>query len=280
MKICEAENCTKQGKSYGLCSTHARRRDKGQPLNAPIGSFAPPKFAEPIDGNCGVSGCGERVYGRGVCKRHYMRARKGMADWDSLELKRKPLTGECSVPGCENPDLVKGLCSGHNKQKRDGKPFTPVKKEGVKGKPMKCKVEGCGRKVVGDGFCERHRDRWLSGADLDIPLNSHYRTWEEIDRWRLQGPDKSGYMYYSRGANPNREDRRTKVFAHRLVMEGHIGRRLQRKESVHHKNGVRDDNRIENLELWSSSHPAGQRVEDKIAWAKELLRTYEPDALK
>jgi hypothetical protein len=62
-------------------------------------------------------------------------------------------------------------------------------------------------------------------------------------------------------------------------MEAILGRPLLRCESVHHKNGRRDDNRPANLELWSSSQPAGQRVVDKIAWAKELLRLYEPGAL-
>lgn len=41
----------------------------------------------------------------------------------------------------------------------------------------------------------------------------------------------------------------------------------------------RNDNRIENLELWSVSQPAGQRIEDKVAWAKHLLALYEPSAL-
>lgn len=58
-------------------------------------------------------------------------------------------------------------------------------------------------------------------------------------------------------------------------MEQMLGRKLLPSESVHHKNGVRDDNRPGNLELWTRSQPYGQRVEDKIAWAKELLALYE-----
>ncbi len=57
-------------------------------------------------------------------------------------------------------------------------------------------------------------------------------------------------------------------------MEGIIGRPLRPEENVHHKNGQRDDNRPENLELWSRSQPAGQRVEDKLAWAMEIVELY------
>lgn len=60
-----------------------------------------------------------------------------------------------------------------------------------------------------------------------------------------------------------------------MVMEGIIGRHLHGDESVHHINGVRNDNRPENLELWSSAHPSGQRVEEKIAWMKQFISRYE-----
>lgn len=130
-------------------------------------------------------------------------------------------------------------------------------------RPSPCSVEGCTARYASNGLCKAHNQRRRLGKPLDTPF-------------RVVAPHGSGFNHqgYRRiGRNGK------KVLAHRLVMEEILGRPLLANENVHHINGDRSDNRSENLELWTTSQPAGQRVADKIAWAVEFLTQYAPDVL-
>lgn len=83
------------------------------------------------------------------------------------------------------------------------------------------------------------------------------------------------------GSKRNKKTQSRWMFAHRFVMQEHLGRALLKKERVHHKNGDRADNDLENLELTYCSgikekHVPGQRIDDLVNY----LVTYHRDALE
>lgn len=80
-----------------------------------------------------------------------------------------------------------------------------------------------------------------------------------------------GYFNVFRPLHPNAK-KSGYVLEHRWVMSCHLGRPLKNGETVHHKNGDRGDNRIENLELRDGPHGKGSSVEDLEVWAIEFLR--------
>jgi hypothetical protein len=92
--------------------------------------------------------------------------------------------------------------------------------------------------------------------------------------------DSDGYRWTYRPDHPNSYKSTGSILEHRLVMSTHLGRPLRPEEEVHHKNGVRDDNQLENLELWTKSHPSGQRVSDMIEFALQTLSLYAPEMLR
>lgn len=82
-----------------------------------------------------------------------------------------------------------------------------------------------------------------------------------------------GYVYIYRPDHPKSKSNGY-VREHTIVMEEKLGRYLLPTENVHHKDGNKMNNKPDNLELWSTTQPSGQRVEDKVSWAKEILELY------
>lgn len=125
---------------------------------------------------------------------------------------------------------------------------------------LPCTVEGCQNLIRCKGLCTLHYYRMQK-----------YGHVHRGENWRAPNRagtiNQSGYRVVAR------------KLEHRMVMEEKLGRPLESYETVHHLNGDRTDNRPENLELWNSRQPKGQRVEDKIKYAVEILKLYRPELL-
>lgn len=132
-----------------------------------------------------------------------------------------------------------------------------------------CSVAGCEQKHRCNGYCARHYMRmWQFGAPG--PVESTKRKAPE----RVVSP-RDGYARIRATGHP-RADKAGMVLEHIVVLETQLGRPVDwlKGEQVHHINGVKDDNRPENLELWVVSQPCGQRPVDLVDWAREILRRY------
>lgn len=165
---------------------------------------------------------------------------------------------KCSFPECHrNIDYrATGYCRSHHQQFIKGETLHPIKRKGS-GRSI-CPVERCDRYVHRGGLCMSHFTQRENGLEFS-------------DVKHINKPGSGCITNGYRVLTINDKH----IYEHRYIMEMFLGRKLLRSETVHHKNGNRSDNRIENLELWSKHQPNGQRVVDKIQWAIEILERYK-----
>lgn len=172
------------------------------------------------------------------------------------ECRRQPRCTSCG----DSVEVSRGLLCGRCNGRKKAKP---------------CQV--CGVEISGQGktgLCLPCAQKYHTGPTYSGGNSPHYRGgWVSPSGYRMV------HAPYGHPKHVQGKNRSSSIMEHRLIMERHLGRYLLPTESVHHVNGDRLDNRIENLELWSKSQPSGQRVEDKVAWAREILFTYKPELL-
>lgn len=128
-----------------------------------------------------------------------------------------------------------------------------------------CSYNGCDKPHKGKGYCQGHLRQIQTGRELKPLIRRENQGFRKVD----------GYVYLFKPDWPT-ATKSGHVLEHRYVMEVHLGRALMKHENVHHKNGIRDDNRLENLELWLRPQPTGQRVIDLLEW----VTTNYPDELR
>lgn len=183
----------------------------------------------------------------------------------------------CLVDGCDRPISARKMCIAHYARwRKSGDPGSPeikiVKYQGP------CEVTGCDSRAIARRYCSMHYQRWHKYGDpvaewVETRPRSESHTDYAGREWNVNRVS-GGYV----GCDTRVDGVKIKSLFHRVIMQDVLGRDLLPGENVHHKNGDRSDNRPQNLELWSSSQPSGQRISDKIDWALEIIQTYGSDS--
>jgi len=213
---------------------------------------------------CKHDNCNRKHYARGFCKMHYTRQRTAekIAKGEISPTRQMWFGALCLFDNCDKPIHARGYCNLHyTRLSKNGSPDLVKRVAKYNGNCKAVFPDGiqCSLKAYCKEYCKRHYQQWKRWGD---PF---------ADKQKTLDPKNYVSVFMPHHPNANKEG---KILEHRLVMSQHLGRPLYKDENVHHINGDRHDNRLENLELWSSAQPAGQRVEDKLKWAIMILRRY------
>lgn len=181
----------------------------------------------------------------------------------------------CAVVGCESQDRLKrGFCDKHyNRFRRYGDPLGGRRFNEAPPEDGICTAEGCDRPVVARSVCMMHYVRLSNHGSVNGGKFHHSPKRRE---WHLDS--STGYIWRYDPGNIH-AIKSGYVYQHREIVGEQLGRRLLKTESAHHKNGNKTDNRPENLELWFTGQPAGQRAEDLVAYATGILQHFTPDVM-
>lgn len=142
------------------------------------------------------------------------------------------------------------------------------KKKVIRAKVYPQVCSGCGIEYIPGSWKQKGRKQCYCTRECGVrhfhEQNPGALAGKKHHRWRGGRIRRRGYILIHAPDHPNCDGNTRKyVLEHRLVMENHLGRYLEPHENVHHINGKRDDNRLENLELWTTNHqPVGVRVSD------------------
>lgn len=264
MNCCSVVDCDGATRARGLCDKHylkARRAGELHLHVGPGGGRASPEWANSCDG---VASCGKTETARGLCNVCYQVRRKN----GSLPLLPIVNAGKlCSLYGCKNKAQALGYCGTHYERfKKYGDPLGVAKR--ITGGP--CTTPGCVKPIRAKGLCFACYTRLKSRGSLEYS-ERHLKRFEKVI-------DSNGYVRVPIHVADGKKVKR--VLEHRYVMQQYLGRTIRKNENIHHKNGDRTDNRIENLELWTTCQPAGQRPIDLMKWAREILKTYASEEAK